>query len=130
MVSGVRVTHVGEDTPAALSGLKPDDVLLRINEWEVKGGDDITAEVANRIQKNPPATPLSLEVMRGDKIVKVALKLAILPVPTQRAKSLLETTKSSKELLPVELLREITEFESWLAEEIRKDRKNLIADRR
>jgi len=130
MAFGVRVTHVGKETPAALSGLKPDDILLKINGWEVKGEDDITAKVANQIQKNPPATPVSLEVMRGDKTVKVTLKLTILPVPTERAKSLLATTKSNKDVLPADLQREITEFESWLTEEIRKDRKNLIADRR
>ena len=130
VAAGVRVTHVGEGTPAASSGLKPDDVLLRINDWEVKGGDDITAQVSEKIQKNPPATPISLEIMREGKVLKVSLNLAILPVPSERAKTLMAATGSSADLLPVELQREIAEFKSWVAQEIEKDRKNLIADRR
>jgi len=129
-VTGVRVTHVGEGTPAALSGLKPEDILVKINDWKVEGGGEITARVSKQIQKNPPTTPILLEILREDKLLKISLNLAILPVPSERAKSLMAATKSSADFLPADLQREIAEFESWVAQEIEKDRKNLIADRR
>ena len=35
---GVRITEVAKGTPAERSGIKPEDVVIRINDWEVRGG--------------------------------------------------------------------------------------------
>ena len=127
---GVRVIGVGAGTPAAEAGLKTDDVILKINDWTVEGGADVTSEVATQIQKNPPTTPILLVVKRGERTFEVELELAILPVPSVRAKLLRAETDGLSNLLPRELEREILVFQMWLRKEIEEDRKNLIADRR
>jgi len=127
---GVRVTNVGKGTPAAVSGLKVDDILLSINGWEVKGGVDVTSLVAEQIQQNSPTTPVSLMVQRGDEVLTIDLKLGILPVASARARTLREVSGGSSAVLPADLQLQISDFQKWLSEEIEKDRKNLIADRR
>ncbi len=127
---GVRVTEVGKGTPAELSGLRGDDIILKINEWEVKGDSDVTAKVAAEIQKYSPGTSIALEVLRGEKRFVLSLKLGVLPVPSERARALRAGNGSLGGVLPGSLLAEIKEFQNWLVEKIEKDRKNLIADRR
>ncbi len=127
---GVRITDVGKGTPAELSGLRVDDIVLKVNQWTVKGGADVTTKVSEQIQKHPPRTPISLQIARGEEILTLSLKLGILPIPSARARTLRAGTDSLSALLPTSLQLEISTFQAWLAKEIEKDRKNLIADRR
>ena len=127
---GVRVITVAPGTPAEASGVKMGDVILQINDWEVKGGEEITSSVASQIQKHSPRSPISLKIRRDDKVIDLKLQLGILPVPSERARSLFASDEMKRFLLPKELTLQIREFRSWLAEQIEKDQENLIADRR
>lgn len=126
---GVRIISVAPGTPAEKSGLKVGDVILKINDWEVKGADKITSAVAEQIQKHPPSTPVSIQIRRGEDLIDLKLELGILPVPSERARSLMATDDTGNGVLPVDLAQQLVEFRVWLAEEIEKDQKNLIADR-
>ena len=127
---GVMITKVFPKTPAELSGLKNDDVILKINDWEVRGGFDLTSEVAAQIQKNPPRTPIDLQVRRGKEIMSIELKLGILPTPSERLRDLPRTALGIRSSSTVEVIEQMRKFRNWLEGEIDKERKNLIADRR
>jgi len=127
---GVMITKVFPKTPAELSGLKNDDVILKINDWEVRGGFDLTSEVAAQIQKNPPRTPIDLQVRRGKEMMSIELKLGILPTPSERLRDLPRTALGIRSSSTLEVIEQMREFRSWLEGEIDKERKNLIADRR
>jgi C-terminal processing protease CtpA/Prc len=126
--AGVKITRVAPGTPAEASGLQVNDIILEIGDWKVGNEDDVREKVASRIQSNPPGAQISLGVKRGDKFLRLNFKLGVLPVPSARAALIREADETAGRLLPVSLQREIKEFRSWLEEEIRKDRKNLIAD--
>lgn len=127
---GVMITKVFPKTPAELSGLKNDDVILKINDWEVRGGFDLTSEVAAQIQKTPPRTPIDLQVRRGKEMMSIELKLGILPTPSERLRDLPRTALGIRSSSTLEVIEQMREFRSWLEGEIDKERKNLIADRR
>ncbi len=127
---GVRIDRVVLGTPAEASGLKLGDIVLKINDWDVLGGFDLTSKVAAEIQRHPPLSQIVLKVKRGDEIIKITLKLGVLPVPSERARQLLTSEVNGVFYTPPEILAQVKEFQSWLAEEIEKERKNLIADRR
>ena len=127
---GVRIITVAPGTPAEASGIKVGDVILQINDWEVKGGVTITSSVAAQIQKHPPQTPISLKIRRGEEIIDLKVKLGILPVPSERARSLLASDDMKSGLLPAELAQQIREFRLWLTKKIEKDQENLMAGRR
>lgn len=125
---GVVITRVAEGTPAEKSGLKVGDVIRKVNEWRVEGGQDITGEVAREIQKHPPGSPVSLTVFRDGEEVLVELQLGVLPVPSERIRSLREDQTGGFFIIPVELREEVKEFQGWLEREIAKDSKKLVAD--
>ena len=125
---GVVITWVAPETPAEKSGLKAGDVILGINDWEV-GGEDRVSATAKEIQKNRPGTAVSLSVRREEKILKLTLKLGVLPTPSERA-SMQRDSKAGRGLVSDEVRAQLAEFRNWILSEIEKDRKNLIADRR
>jgi len=127
---GVLITKVFPETPAGLSGLKYQDVILKIDDWEVRGGSDLTSKVASQIQKNPPQTPIALEVKRGNKMISIELKLGILPTPSERVRDMPRTSFGVRSSSTFEVFEQMKEFRNWLDREIDKERKNLIADRR
>ncbi|MFT7173446.1 MAG: C-terminal processing protease CtpA/Prc [Paracoccaceae bacterium] len=129
-VNGVRVMGVSKGSPAEAGGLRTNDVVLRINNWEVKGGYDVTSQVADQIQRNPPTTPITLRIQRKEEVLDIKLKLAVLPVPSVRARIIKDSIGNANTILTTDLKDEISEFQNWLSQEIEKDRKNLIADRR
>lgn len=128
--TGVQITEVLPGTPAAESGLELDDVILKINDWEVKGGLDLSSKVAEQIQQHPPLTPIDLEVRRGKEMIKIKLKLGILPVPSERVREFVTSKRGGLGYVPDTVAADVQEFRSWLEVEIEKERKNLIADRR
>ena len=127
---GVLITKVFPKTPAELSGLKKDDIILKIDDWEVGGGSDLTSQVAMQIQKNPPRTPIDLQVKRGNETISIQLKLGILPTPSERVRDMPRATFGVRSSSTLEVFEQMKEFRNWLEGEIDKERKNLIADRR
>jgi S1-C subfamily serine protease len=75
--SGVEVTGFDERGPAARSGLRAGDLVVGIDEAPVASVDDIHRALARL--KWPLASALSLRVVRGDRIVDVALTPAEAP---------------------------------------------------
>jgi len=126
--AGVKIIMVAPGTPAEASGLQENDILVEIGDWKVGNGFDVVTQVTSRIQSNPPGALISLGVKRGEEFLRLKFKLGVLPVPSDRARSVLAADDTGRRLLPVTLQKQIKEFRSWLEEEIRKDRKNLIAD--
>jgi carboxyl-terminal processing protease len=56
-------------SPAEKAGIKPDDVILKINDYKVKDNveeEDLQAAV-KEITKHKPGTKIKLTVKRGDK---------------------------------------------------------------
>ena len=127
---GVLVTKVFSKTPAELSGLKHNDVILKIDDWEVRGGFDLTSQVATQIQKNSPQTPIDLQIKRGKETILIELKLGILPTPSERLSDMPRTSFGARTSATFEIFEQMKEFRNWLEAEIDKERKNLIADRR
>jgi hypothetical protein len=127
---GVLITKVFPGTPAEISGLKNDDVIFKINDWEVRGGFELTSDVAAQIQKNPPQTPINLQVKRAGEMITIELKLGILPTPSERLRDVPRTTLGLRTTATLEIEEQMQEFRNWLDGEIDKERKNLIADRR
>lgn len=127
---GVLITKVFPETPAELSGLKYKDIILKIDDWEVRGGSDLTSKVASQIQKNRPQTPIALQVKRGNETISIELKLGILPTPSERVRDMPRTSFGVRSSSTLEVFEQMKEFRNWLDREIDKERKNLIADRR
>jgi C-terminal processing protease CtpA/Prc len=127
---GVLITKVFTETPAELSGLQNEDIILKIDDWEVRGGSDLTSKVALQIQKNPPQTPIALQVKRGNETILIELKLGILPTPSERVRDMPRTSFGVRSSSTFEVFEQMKEFRNWLDREIDKESKNLIADRR
>lgn len=70
--SGVRVTRVVANSPAAQAGLRTDDVLLEADGQELFAPADVDALLASRAA----GATLSLNVQRGDTVFEVPVALA------------------------------------------------------
>ena len=64
---GVVVTQVASDTPAANLGVKPGDVILRVNGADIRSVDELKAAV----RREPRAWQLSLR--RGERVLNVVV---------------------------------------------------------
>jgi serine protease Do len=68
-----------EDTvpgsPAAKAGLKPDDLIVYVNNEKITS----IKEFRDIVDKAPPGTEFKLEVRRGERLTTVSLKLAEMP---------------------------------------------------
>ena len=73
--SGVLVTGVLQDGPAARGGVQPGDVVLKVGDREVHNSGELLAAVASL----PPETATTLALQRGAKQVEVRLKVAERP---------------------------------------------------
>ena len=129
---GVIITKVVPDTPAARAGLQEGDLILKVNEKELRAvdGDERIDAVAKEIQRHQPATPVVLTIERDGKELEIRQKLGILPVPSERAKMQLTLAKAGKGVVSLEIREQLREFRRWLLRESAKERKNLIAERR
>src|SRR4051812_25785795 len=69
MGKGIRVTKLRPDGPAAMSGLKENDLITAINGKAVKSVEDYDTA------KGPPGTPLQMTIERagGRQLIKVTL---------------------------------------------------------
>jgi len=68
---GVIISDVHKDGPADKAGVKPDDVILALNDKPLKDGDDLMGRVADM----PVGTPCLLSVDRDGK--KMDFKLVV-----------------------------------------------------
>jgi serine protease Do len=68
---GVKVLDVDDDSNAAKAGLKEDDVILSIDDKDVKGTDDIT----RALRENKDKYTYNLKVQRDGKTQSIELKI-------------------------------------------------------
>lgn len=126
---GVVLVRVAPQTPAAASGLKAGDIILKINDLPFQS-DDRVDEAAKEIQRHTPNTSVALTVERDGKLLEISLKLGVLPVPSERARIQRAALVEGGGMVSTEILQQLAEFRRWLMAEIERERKNLIADRR
>ncbi len=69
------VAGVAADTPADQAGIKPGDVIRRIDDREIAGPTDFHLALVGRT----PDQTLSLQLLRGDESIEVKLTLAVRP---------------------------------------------------
>jgi serine protease Do len=72
---GALVTAVEKDGPAAQAGLKPGDVIVRVDDKPINDGAQLTRAVGQR----QPGSTLKLEVVREGKKLDMQVKLAQRP---------------------------------------------------
>jgi serine protease Do len=63
---GVVVVDVRRGSPAQRLGLQPGDVLMRLNDREIKATDD-----ARRVASVP--LPWRLQVRRGERVIQIVV---------------------------------------------------------
>jgi serine protease Do len=76
--AGVSVTQVISGSPAARAGLRPGDVLLRLNDRRVESSRDLQ----RGISELPPNTKVTLDVIREGRRFQVELVTTQLPDET------------------------------------------------
>ena len=76
---GVLIIQVMDDAPAASAGLKPGDVILKLNNTNVTEASDLQAQIETvRIGE-----PLSLEIRRKDEVKLLQVRPTAFPSPQQ-----------------------------------------------
>jgi len=77
---GARVATVSPGSGAAAGGMLKDDVIVRIDNAEIKARSDVTAELARKA----PGQRLAITVMRDGAEVPLTITVAKRPSPTTR----------------------------------------------
>ena len=84
MTSGIVVRQVIPESPALAAGLRARDVVLSI--------DDVPAvrvnRVLQRIAEIPPGKTVAVEVLRGQKRVRLSIKASVRPLGALEKESL------------------------------------------
>ncbi len=75
LTSGVLITGVLQDGPAARGGLRPGDVVVKVGAQVVRSTGDLLAAVAAL----PPASTARLDVQRGSKLLSLQLQVGERP---------------------------------------------------
>lgn len=78
---GVIVTDVVDDAPAAKAGLKSDDIILKVNDTDVKNANQLASIVAN----NSPGTEIDVQVLRDGSKNTITVELGEIPQNQQTA---------------------------------------------
>jgi S1-C subfamily serine protease/photosystem II stability/assembly factor-like uncharacterized protein len=68
---GAKLTQITEDGPSEKAGLKPDDIVVKVGDQEIKTYNDLIAEIRSRRANDE----MPVEVKRGDKVVKATVVL-------------------------------------------------------
>ncbi|HEU4469793.1 MAG TPA: PDZ domain-containing protein [Flavisolibacter sp.] len=68
---GVKVLEVDEESNAAKAGIKEDDIILSIDDKEVKSTDDLT----RTIRENKEKYTFNLKISRGGKTQNIEIKM-------------------------------------------------------
>lgn len=71
---GALITEIEDNTPASKAGLKRGDLIISINEKDIKGA----SELKNTIGSYTPSTVVSIKFLRNKKIQTVSVTLASL----------------------------------------------------
>ena len=90
--SGVLVTHVLPDSPAARGGLRRHDILLRYNGAKIRDGD----HMARLIRAGKEGEQVELVLVRAAKERKVTVKLGLGPVLRIASEKRSETPGAAK----------------------------------
>jgi len=81
----VKVVSPIEDTPAARSGVKPGDLVIRLDEKAVKG---MTLTEAVRVMRGKPGTDITLTIVREGltKPIKITLTRAVIKIQSVKSR--------------------------------------------
>lgn len=90
--TGAFVQSVVEDSPAEKGGIKAEDIILKINDVDIKSRDQLMAYVASFA----PGTEVDVTVWRNGKTKVFTIKLGERPAEEDLATKSEETEKSSK----------------------------------
>ena len=77
---GVIITGVLQDGPAAQAGMRPGDVIVRVDGKNVGNVSELLSAVAAL----KPGTSSAFNVQRGDKLVELSINPGVRPRPQQR----------------------------------------------
>jgi serine protease Do len=69
--TGLKVTEVTEDSPAAKAGFKADDVISKFDGQKLEDSD----ELRGLLSKKKPGDEVAVEVLRGGEAVPLKVKL-------------------------------------------------------
>jgi serine protease Do len=72
---GCRLTEVDEDGPAAKAGLKPGDLVVKLDGREVK----LYASFRRWVAQAEPGETLNIEIKRGDQVLSLEIKVEASP---------------------------------------------------
>jgi carboxyl-terminal processing protease len=83
----VKVVSPIEDTPAARSGVKPGDLIIRLDDKAVKG---MTLTEAVRVMRGKPGTDITLTIVRegATKPLKLTLTRAVIKIQSVKSRVL------------------------------------------
>ena len=110
----IKVISPIDDTPAQKAGIKPGDLIFRIDDKSVK---DMTMDESIKIMRGKPGTEIKLSIIREgqDKPLIITLKRAIIKVKSVKSKLL------DKHYAYIR----ISSFQSRTAEQLKKAIKKL-----
>src|SRR5215213_6116222 len=74
---GLQVTEVKPDGPAARAGVKENDIILKIDQADLK--DAYTSELVRLVGGMRPGTVIALDVRRGKESLVLRVKLGARP---------------------------------------------------
>jgi S1-C subfamily serine protease len=74
---GLRVTDVKENAPASKAGLKVEDLIVKIEDANLKDAD--TSELVKMIGGMRPGTVVAVEIRRGSETLTLKVKLGPRP---------------------------------------------------
>jgi serine protease DegQ len=74
---GVLITGVLQSGPAAQGGMRPGDVVVKIQDGAIRN----TNQLLNAVASLPPNTEARISVQRGAKVVELSVKVAQRPKP-------------------------------------------------
>ena len=74
---GLQVTEVKENGPAAKAGVKEGDVIVKIDQADLKDAD--TSELVRLVGGMRPGTVIALDVRRGKEALVLKVKLGARP---------------------------------------------------
>lgn len=127
----VNVISPIDDTPAAKAGVKSGDLIIRLDDKNVKG---MTLEDAVSIMRGKPKTTILLTIVREgeDKPLKIEITRAIIKIQSVRSKTLEEgfgyiRVSAFQERTGADLRKAISKLKK---ENNKKDLKGLVLDLR
>lgn len=113
----VKVVSPIEDTPASRAGLKPGDLIIKLDDTPVKG---MSINDAVKRMRGKPNTDITLTIMRKGEPKPIVVKLTRAVIKTQSVKAKL--TEPGMGFI------RITQFQEHTGEDLAKSLKKLYAE--